>query len=85
MHLCPLSHDEQIIKPPEIEVAFLGGFAVVAHFQRFVVADDGDNVDGFEFLAEQSEEFEAERMEDAAGFVVFVAVADVEGHVFAGF
>ena len=46
------------------------------------MADDGDDVDGFEVVAEEGEEFEADGHE---GFALFEAVGDVEGEVAAVF
>ena len=42
-----LAHDEQVVEPPQEEVPLLRGLTVVAHLQRLVVADDGDDVDRF--------------------------------------
>src|SRR5882672_934395 len=48
-------HDEKIVESAEKEIAFFGRFAVVAHFESFVVAGDGDDVGGAEIFAETGE------------------------------
>src|SRR5688572_2705951 len=49
-----LLHDEQVVEPAEKEVPLLRRLAVVAHLQRLVVADDGDDVDRLEADALQA-------------------------------
>jgi len=71
-------HDEQVVEAAEEIVSFDGGGVPVAALEGAVVADDGDDVDGLEVLAEEGEELEADRHE---GFALFEGVGDVEGHV----
>jgi hypothetical protein len=60
------AHDEKIIEPAQEEIAVFGGGAIVAHVEGFVVANDGDDVDRFELLAQQGEQFKADGVEGFA-------------------
>jgi hypothetical protein len=75
-------HYKQIIEAAKEIIAFDGGGVPVVALQRAVVANDCDDVDGFEMALHHGEEFEADGHE---GFAFFEAVGDVEGHVAAVF
>lgn len=63
-------HDKHVVEATQEEVLFFGGFVPVPSLELLVVAHDADDVDGFEVLAHDGEELEADGHEGAALFAL---------------
>lgn len=50
-----LLHDEQVVKPSQEEIAFFRGFVPVSPLELLVVANDRNDVDWLEVIAEHRE------------------------------